>query len=689
MRSIENIWKNQWGIRMKLICSILYSVALGLCFGACKPVADTKLEAISGTDSDGQRKAFSLIPIKPEGFTSPISVASLGLIECTKMGDIAPEVVIRSIEIVGAAGQLFFNGKDVVIPKALSMRLTTNDGKQVNQDPRDNIPVRACSLVKGAIPFNYEEVSRAANRLASVVSGARSFEAIKSEYIAAQSIFLAMRGATELDSSGRPLSLDGAPLLAQLEVMSGASAVDIAMHMAKQDNIYNPCIDRAGATGLPQAISDPNLRKKFFSCGKAYSSAGKTFKHYEVGGTENSMSYAAIRDEVLKQLTKARQNKAVGFALAEGDAAGAGAGAAAGATASAEQGAAAGASASAGSATTQAAGPSTASSTVQAVELLPVKAPGLEKAGYSQEVVKDNVTGDGFVHTPDWSSITELKFGGESPLGTTYGNKQATADGNEFTSQDGSRVSINAAKDRLQQWDANGNLQNMAVGDGATPSPFRFNYKPGANNGAGTFQLMKGDTAVGPAMPAIVSEDKKHVGISAEDQVKLVDTMMSQATVNGQLDQSIVQQMAVPLATARHTSFYRNADGNVNKQSFGNVYDVFNQRVASFNQTNQAGVTRAAATEKVAESQVKAGAAASAAENGAGAQSVAKVEGSTPAQSGVSSQTAAEQPARSAREQGLGDLLALNNQMRTAVSPILPRIIRVKRRLILALSVSQ
>jgi hypothetical protein len=551
-------------------------------FPSCKPSgSDSGTKAITGFDDDGKRKAFTLVPIKPEGFTSPITVASLGIVECGDMDGLQPEVTIRTIELLGAVGQLFYNGRDVLIPKAMGLRLKS--GTIVHQDARDNIPILACSVVGDPVPFNYSEVSYAANQLAQKIRAAKSFEQIKDDFLTAQTIFLAMRGATELDSKGRPSSLDGAPLLAQLEIMSGTSAKTMAKQMATQDTVFNPCITTGGeGSGI---LKGQKAQFQYFRCGKKFTAAGKSFHHYEVGGQDRTYSYSAIRDRLATKLKEAR-NKVIaskkgasltgGFSLQDG--------------APASQQPAPPAQAPAQTPQPQAA--PAAPSVSQTAQQPEAKPAGFEPtlqvlpANFADKdlykgVIKDNVTGDTFARTNDASTFFKVNQveNGYAPT-EKFSFDSKTSDGGQWKGEKaGDLLKINTAGTIAQQWDASGNLKN------ADPSPYAFNFKPGTGKEGdnGTFQFMKGDKAIGPAMPAVLSEDKKYVGMRPEDQTKLAELALQEATKDGAVDPTVLAQVKQPLETANKVSFYRDKDGKLNDASFGNVFNVLNEKVASSN----------------------------------------------------------------------------------------------------------
>lgn len=546
---------------------------------SCKPAGDaSSTKAITGTDSDGKRKAFTLVPIKQEGFSSPMTIASLGLVECEEMDGLPPEITIRTIELLGAVGQLFYNGRDITIPKSMDLRLKSQTTGEANNDTKDNMPVLACKLIVDKIPFNYAEVSSAANQLAATYGRAKSFEDIKDDYMVAQSIFLAMRGATELDEQDRPTSLDGSPLLAQLELMSGTPARDMAIHMASQDSIFNPCTK---PSDQKSKILDAGKDKyRFFTCGKKYTAAGKSFRHYEVGGKENAYTYSAIRQALGNKLLEARRSldnkKGVsltdadgssGFSLDEGD------------TPAAADPAPAPAPAPAPDPGPVAAQVPTQTAPVPALQVMP----GVFKnsaANTSYDGLVNNVTGDVFMQTDPKTLINvEQKNNQIVPVGE-YKYANQTTDGTRYVDgKTGNQVDINQASNIMQQWDKDGNLKN------GNPSPYQFNYTPGTGKAGdnGTFQFMKGNEKIGAAMPAMLSDDKKYVGMRPEDQTKLADLALQEATKSGTVDPKILAQVRTPLETANKVSFNRDKDGTVSDSSFGNVFNVFNEKVATAN----------------------------------------------------------------------------------------------------------
>lgn len=571
---------------MRLVSSALsFSLLLLAMQISCKPSAtnsDTK--AITGLDDDGKRKAFTMVPIKPEGFTSPVTVASLAVVECGEMAGLPPEVTIRTIELLGAVGQLFYNGKNLTIPKSAGLKMQAKGSKELHTDLKDNLPVLKCSIIGDPVPYEYAEVAHASNQLAQKFRGAKDFAKIKDEYLVAQTIFLAMRGATELDDQGRPTSIDGAPLLAQLEIMSGTDAKVMARQIASQDAVFNPCVKSSSeGTGV---LKGTKAKYKYFSCGKTFKAAGKSFRHYEVGGDDNAYSYATIKKRLVEKLAESRVAvaKAKGRSLT-GDAPAAAAFALQdGGTSVPAPGP--GQAAPQPTATQPAAQPAAAPSSTAAAggfePALQVLPANFENKNLYKGVIKDNVTGDQFARTNDGNTIFKVNQI-ENGYATTqqFDSAGKTSDGNVWIDKkSGDQVKINAGANVMQQWDKDGNLKN------GEPGPYQFNFKPGSGKDGdnGTFQFMKDGKAIGPAMPAVLSEDKKYVGMRPEDQNKLAELALQEATVNGAVDPKILAQVKAPLETANKVSFYRDEDGKLNDNSFGNVFNVLNEKVATSNQ---------------------------------------------------------------------------------------------------------
>lgn len=549
---------------------------------ACKPKgAGSDLNAITGTDSDGKRKAFSLIPIKPVGMVSPVTVASLGMIQCGGLNGGEPETLIRTLEIIGAVGQLFYDGKTVSIPKSTDRLMRGKDGEML-QDSHDTMPVADCQLVGGAVPYSYGEVSIAANRLAGVIKGAKDFDDVQDDYLTAQAIFLAMRGATEMGADGKAASLDGAPLLAQLEIMAGVPSEQMAINMRFQDAYFNPCIEDEGNLPL---LAKAEAKHQYFSCGKPYTANGKTFRHYEVGGRSKAYTYAQIRDRLAGKLANARKSRDAskksasltgGFNLLEGEE-----------PAATDTGGTTGGG-TGGSAPASAAEAPVSTGGQSFESQVAVMKHDFKAENLQDKIYGDRVTGDSFVATTDAKTLFEGQAQGNPNTGqvtgftpykdpnAVYGNRVATTDGNQWTAPNGAKVNMNADGTLIQQFDAAGNLQNMKT---PTPSTWHWNIDPKTN----AAQLMDGNTPVGAAMPARPSADGKYLRYDPKDQQAVVTAALARATTNGQVDPNQVAQINTALQTGAKVSFYRNKDGSLNEGSFGNTYNLFNDAVAKSN----------------------------------------------------------------------------------------------------------
>ena len=246
------------------------SVIVGLSFlvvpAGCKKKAqtsDSSLEAITGVDVDGRKKALSFIAVQnnPEISipTAPVSERSkamvkmpfLALVECSPIGANDAQQAMRTVERLSGIGNLFVNKARRLFSYGEKNTLLVSDCV-VTGDRLVSWPVFANAMVKvGGIPQ-------------ARPTDPAQLIAANSAYTVAQAFYLAVRGPYFFDSRAG----SGSDLLPRLVQMansysgfSGSRRDDLVRWFKSGDRYFNPC---HGAASTDWFVKE--WRTKNFTC---------------------------------------------------------------------------------------------------------------------------------------------------------------------------------------------------------------------------------------------------------------------------------------------------------------------------------------------------------------------------------------------------------------------------------------